>query len=103
MPAASTTISTPPKRFTAASTILSQFTAELGRRLIASTLAPSFSQSAVTFFSASVPPGREHEVAAGAGEHLRGQRAERPGRAGDDGSLAAHIEQGQRIFQEVFG
>src|SRR5580704_1527350 len=56
MPAAKTTISTPPNRFTAASTILSQSAAELGRILIASTLAPSFSQSAVTFFSASAPP-----------------------------------------------
>ena len=49
-------MSTPPKRFTAASTILSQFAAELGRILTASTLAPSFSHSAATFFSASVPP-----------------------------------------------
>src|SRR5580704_6240721 len=56
MPEASTTISTPPKRLTAASTILSQFAAELGRMLTVSTLAPSFSQSAATFFSASAPP-----------------------------------------------
>src|SRR5580693_5722340 len=56
MPEASTRMSTPPNRFTAASTILSQFAAELGRMLTASTLAPRFSQSAATFFSASAPP-----------------------------------------------
>src|ERR1700719_1762638 len=56
MPEASTTMSTPPKRCTAAATILSQLPAELGRMLTASTLAPSFSQSAVTFFNASAPP-----------------------------------------------
>src|SRR5580700_1050043 len=56
MPEASTRMSTPPKRFTAASTILSQFAAELGRMLTVSTLAPRFSQSAATFFSASAPP-----------------------------------------------
>ena len=33
---------------------------------------------------------------------LRGERAERAGRAGDDRGLAAHVEQGQRVFQEIF-
>src|SRR6202171_5449479 len=56
MPEASTTMSTPPNRFTAASTILSQFAAELGRMLTVSALAPSSSQSPATFFSASAPP-----------------------------------------------
>src|SRR5262245_44815116 len=49
-------MSTPPKRLTAASTILSQFAAELGRRFTVSALAPSPSHSAATFLSASAPP-----------------------------------------------
>src|SRR5436853_2269107 len=56
MPEASTTMSTPPKRCTAAATILSQCAAELGRKLTLSTLAPRFSHSAATLFRASVPP-----------------------------------------------
>src|SRR5438094_3159185 len=56
MPEASTRMSTPPNRLTEASTILSQFAAELGRRLTASVLAPSDSHSAATFFNASAPP-----------------------------------------------
>src|SRR5215510_938554 len=56
MPEASTRMSTPPKRLTAASTILSQFAAELGRTFTASALAPSPSHSAATFFNASAPP-----------------------------------------------
>src|SRR6266566_6372259 len=56
MPEASTTMSTPPKRCTAAATILSQCAAELGRKLMLSTLAPSFLHSAATLFSASAPP-----------------------------------------------
>ena len=34
----------------------------------------------------------EHEIAAGAGKHLRRERAERPGRAGDDRGLAFDVE-----------
>src|SRR5882724_13017748 len=56
MPDASTRMSTPPNRLTAASTILSQFAAEFGRRFMASVLAPSASHSAATVFSASAPP-----------------------------------------------
>ena len=44
--------------------------------------------------------GRKHDIGAGAGEHLRGQRAERAGRAGDDRGLAADIEQRERDFSE---
>src|SRR5262249_9621729 len=36
-------------------------------------------------------------------QHLRGHRAERAGRAGDDRGLAAHVEQGERVLEEVFG
>src|SRR5262245_24480287 len=56
MPDASTRMSTPPNRLTAASTILSQFAAEFGRRFTASVLAPSPSHSAATVLSASAPP-----------------------------------------------
>src|SRR5215467_9001420 len=56
MPEASTRMSTPPNRFTATSTILSQFAAELGRRFTPSVLAPSPSHSAATALSASAPP-----------------------------------------------
>src|SRR5262245_41724924 len=56
MPDASTRMSMPPNRLTAASTILSQFAAEFGRRFTASVLAPSPSHSAATFFSTSAPP-----------------------------------------------
>src|SRR5262249_61684705 len=47
--------------------------------------------------------GAEPDVGAGAGEHLRRQRPERAGAAGDDRGLAADVEQRERIFQEVFG
>src|SRR5262245_54584611 len=47
--------------------------------------------------------GAEHDVGAGAGEHLRRQRAERAGGTGGDRGLAADVEQGERIFQKVFG
>ena len=103
MPEASTTMSTPPKRFTAASTILSQFAAELGRLLTVSTLAPSFSQSAATFFSASAPPAASTTLQPAPAQHLRRERAERAGRAGDDRGLAFDVEQRERVFQEVFG
>src|SRR5215469_3677175 len=56
MPEARTRISTPPKRCTAAATILSQCAAELGRKLTLSALAPSCSHSAATFLSAPTPP-----------------------------------------------
>src|SRR4051794_462694 len=56
MPEASTRISTPPNRLTAASTMLSQLAAELGRRFTASILAPSAPHSSATAFSASAPP-----------------------------------------------
>src|SRR5215469_3096865 len=49
-------MSTPPKRLTATSTTFSQFAAELGRMLIASTLAPSARHSVATWLSASSPP-----------------------------------------------
>jgi hypothetical protein len=42
--------------------------------------------------------GRQHEIAAGARQHLGGQRPERARRAGHDGGLAANVEQGERIF-----
>src|SRR5258705_5100059 len=48
-------MSTPPKRFTAASTMASQLASELGRLATTSALPPSFSHSAATFFSASAP------------------------------------------------
>src|SRR5260370_11945626 len=56
MPEASTTMSTPPKRCTAAATILSQCAAELERKLTLSTLTTSFLHSVATLFSATVPP-----------------------------------------------
>src|SRR5262249_11844370 len=52
-PAATTRISTGPNFFTAASTIASQFASELGRLTTASTLPPSCSHSAATFFSSA--------------------------------------------------
>src|SRR5580700_856551 len=56
MPAASTRMSTPPKRLTAASTTFSQLAAELGRMLMVSTVAPSVSHAAATSLRASSPP-----------------------------------------------
>src|SRR5262249_13930323 len=47
--------------------------------------------------------GGEHHVGAGGGQHFRGERAERAGRAGDDRGLAADVEQRQGILQDVFG
>src|SRR5262249_25875299 len=47
--------------------------------------------------------GAEHDVGAGAGEHLRRQRAERAGGAGDDRGFAADVEQRERILQKVLG
>ena len=47
--------------------------------------------------------GGNHEIGAGTGQHLRGKRAERPGRTGDDRGLALDVEQGERIFQKCFG
>ena len=52
-PDATTRMSTPPKRFTAASTMSSQLASELGRLATISALPPSASQSAATFFSAA--------------------------------------------------
>ena len=52
-PDATTRMSTPPKRSTAALTIVAQFASELGRLATISTLPPSVSHSAATFFSAS--------------------------------------------------
>src|SRR5689334_4172174 len=46
-------MSTRPNLSTAALTILSQFSSELGRNAMISVLAPSFSHSAATFFSSS--------------------------------------------------
>src|SRR5262249_28080677 len=47
--------------------------------------------------------GAEHDIGAGAGEHLRRERAEGAGGAGHDRGLAADVEQGERIFQKVLG
>ncbi len=47
--------------------------------------------------------GRDHDIGAGARQHLRRHRAERARRAGDDGGLALHAEQRQRVFQEIVG
>src|SRR5215467_12515977 len=52
-PDATTRMSTRPNLSTAAFTILSQFSSELGRSAIISALAPSFSHSAATFLSSS--------------------------------------------------
>jgi len=45
------------------------------------------------FLQAGRVVGADHHVGAGAGHHLRRQRTERPGRAGDDGGLAFDAEQ----------
>ena len=45
----------------------------------------------------------EHYVPAVAREDLRRQCAECARRAGDDGGLALHAEQRQRVFQEIVG
>ncbi len=96
-------MSTPPNRFTAASTILSQFAAEFGRTFTASVLAPSAFAFGGDRLERIGAAGGKHQVAAGAGEHLGGERTERAGGAGHDRGLAAHVEQGERIFQEIFG
>src|SRR5262249_41562020 len=92
-------MSTRPNFLTAASTIASQFASELGRFATLSTLPPSFSHSAATFFnsaallaqSTTLAPAAASTFAAGAGS------------AGDDCGLAADVEQRERIFQDVFG
>src|SRR5258708_5849836 len=90
MPAASTRISTPPKRLTAASTTLSQLAAEL-------------SAMGCDLLGGSGPAGGRRRVAAGPRQHLGGQRPERTRCPGYDGGLAANVEQRERIFEEVFG
>src|SRR5262245_2112041 len=52
-PDATTRMSTRPNFFTAASTIASQFASELGRFATVSSLPPSFSHSAATFFNSA--------------------------------------------------
>ena len=47
--------------------------------------------------------GGDHDIGAGAGQHLRRHRAERTRRAGDDRGLALHAEQRQRVFQIFVG
>ena len=64
-------MSTRPNFSTAAATISSQLASELGRNATDATLAPSASHSPATFFSSSALAGRNHDVGAGAGEHLR--------------------------------
>ena len=45
--------------------------------------------------------GADHDIGPGTGEHLGSERPERAGSAGDDRRLAADVEQGERILQEV--
>ena len=45
--------------------------------------------------------GDQRELRACAGQHLRGDRAEGAGRAGDDRHLAGDVEQGERIGERV--
>src|SRR4051794_23557876 len=63
MPDAVTRISTLPNRFTAAATILSQFSAEFGRSATDSALPPSASHSAATFFNSPALPAASTTLA----------------------------------------
>src|SRR5229473_1165587 len=55
------------------------------------------------FLEFVLPARRQRDVGAGAGEHLGGERAERPRRAGYDRRLAPDVEQGGGVFQEIVG
>ncbi len=88
---------------TAAATIRRNCSAELGRIATLSTLPPqrlAFGGDLLQFVGIA---GRKHDIGAGAGQHLRGERAERARRAGDDRGLAADVEQRERVLQKVFG
>ena len=88
---------------TAALTILSQFSSELGRSATISVLAPSFSHSAATFFSSSCLLAASTTLAPAPASVFADKRAEGARRAGDDGGLALDVEQRERVFQEGFG
>src|ERR1700693_3944511 len=91
LPDASTRMSTPPKRSTAAWTIASQFASLVGRSLTLSALAPSASHSAAP----PPPPAPPHPPPAPPRQHLGGERPEGAGGTGDDRDLAANVEQGE--------
>ena len=55
------------------------------------------------FFQLGSIIGAEHDIGARSREHLRRKRAKGAGRASDDRGLAANLEQGKRILQEVLG
>ena len=88
---------------TAALTILSQFSSELGRSATIAALAAERLAFGCDFFQFVLLARRQHHVGAGAGQGLGRQRAEGARRAGDNGGLALDVEQRERVFQKGFG
>src|SRR5277367_4506672 len=93
-------MSRPPNASTAAATMASQCASELGHDLgLAAELDAVRGELLEPF---RIVCG-DDDTSAGCGQSFCGNGAECTGRAGDDGSLAAHIEQREWVFQKIFG